>query len=303
MPIQDTDYLLIQTPNGVSSKIQASTLRDGLDSTYADHYLLINNSSGSHKILGSNVRSRAADGGSYDFLLERSGTSYRVGESLFSDYFTQSSINYTGYAEYKVGSGTNTSVSMPASAATADVIIACVYVDVPSITNTWQGRNGFTSLLQGPTNQRPICEVYIKYGSASGNTNIAVTDAAVKNVTVATFELDGQFSLIYSEINSTTTSTNWTGIRPTTAQIESVSEYYGMFSVSPRPQQATYTGAAPTTASSVTITELTPKTTSNAKTWLTQKLSAADGRPLQYNLSPFQFSNRGCGFAFFFGAV
>jgi len=310
MPIQDSDLFLIQTPTGESRSIQASVLQAGLDTTFADHFLLVNTgvdgATPSHKVRCSNSVAVVADNSGW-LLANSGGASYRVGATAFADYFAQSasgSINQTGYEEYQVSAGANTPVAMPASAAAADIVIAIVYIDVDT-TVAFEPKNNFISLVKGEPSSRPTSEVFIHYGPLTGNKNICTTPSYVKNVVVITYELTGNFKLIHSETNGTTTSTNWNNIKATSAQISGVDEYYGVFAVSARPTGASYTGAAPTVANAaepVTISTMTPGGGSLAKTYTTNKLTAANGEPT-YTINPFSFSNRGVGFALFFGAM
>jgi len=308
MPIQDSDLFLIQTPGGDSRSIQASVLQAGLSTTYADHFLLVNTGTDgatpSHRVRCSNAVS-VVDTNSGWLLANSGGTSYRVGATTFTDYFdssTAGSITLTGYQEYQVNSASGTQVAMPASAATADVILAIVYVDELD-AGPFTSLNGFTRLMFGEPGSRPTAEILIRRTPATGTINICNTFAAAKNVVIMTFSVTGTFLVIDSDTKQTTGSETWGNIGPDSAQVANVDEYYGLFAFSARPQTANYTGAAPTATggTGVNISTLTPSGGSRAVTYATNKLTAANGTPT-YTVDPFAFSNRGTGFALFVGA-
>lgn len=94
MAIQDSDLFLIDDA-GVSKKIRASKLKDGLSNEYGLMKLLVNKPDYSSRwVYCKDVQTNLPD--NHWVLVERSGTSYKVNGTDFQDYFPSGPAGATG---------------------------------------------------------------------------------------------------------------------------------------------------------------------------------------------------------------
>jgi len=308
MPIADDDMFLIQTAAGTSQKIQASNMKGGLSSTFANDFFLVNTGTNgatpSYKVRGSNMNSRIGDGGDYWLLLNRGTTPYKVNQTTFNSYFdTGGTINWIGVYETTMTTA-NTNVAMPSWAATADLIIAVVWLDLSSAGN-FTPLNGFQLVTRGPSNSRPTAEVLLYDGSLTGTVNICSTTAAAKNVLLYGFNYTGEYSVISTDSIEETSPFTWTGIAPTQTEMTAaaVDEYYALFFDSARPTAGTVVNPGtnrPTNG--VDAITYNSGSGSNAVSYRTTNVYT-DGTvpPASYSWD-LEHSNRGVAFAVFLGA-
>lgn len=88
MPIQDSDLFLIEDGNGDSKKVTAANLLANCEGSYANHKLLVNDSSyNSYWMYASDIKVKMEESDTRWMLVERSGVPYRVENTLLSDYF------------------------------------------------------------------------------------------------------------------------------------------------------------------------------------------------------------------------
>ena len=104
MAIQDTDFFLIEKPDGTSRKVQAQNLDLSDSSTHADHLLLVNISSATDRYVHLDSRyvkcedfiGNVPQDSKHWMLVERNQTSYRVRAEDVLEYFDTGLADQTG---------------------------------------------------------------------------------------------------------------------------------------------------------------------------------------------------------------
>lgn len=110
MPIQDSDLFLIEDGNGDSKKVTAANLLANCEGSYANHKLLVNDSSyNSYWMYASDIKAKMEESDTRWMLVERGGVPYRVENTLLSDYFPNALPGWYG----DDGNGNNVALSDP----------------------------------------------------------------------------------------------------------------------------------------------------------------------------------------------
>ena len=112
MPIQDGDLFLIEDGNGDSKKVTAANLLANCEGSYANHKLLVNDSSyNSYWMYASDIKAKMEESDTRWMLVERGGVPYRVENTLLSDYFPNALPGWYGDGDGQYG--TNVALSDP----------------------------------------------------------------------------------------------------------------------------------------------------------------------------------------------
>ena len=112
MPIQDSDLFLIEDGNGDSKKVTAANLLANCEGSYANHKLLVNDSSyNSYWMYASDIKAKMEESDTRWMLVERGGVPYRVENTLLSDYFPNALPGWYGDGDGQYG--TNVALSDP----------------------------------------------------------------------------------------------------------------------------------------------------------------------------------------------